>query len=214
MKGNARSDRSRVGVMERPIEPNYVEAGSGPAGATLLLHLHEDDPQVARVSSAQQLLFPASPQTMCADLGLNWWAAVKLFDDGWLSFSPETTNLLDDAQEAELRFVGSLVLAGCDQVMLSVLLGSLPRPYAYDIKRIYFDWMARRWRVLPDPSAHPEAAFTDWLEALVKQRDIESLSGIGELAQDALSRLRIPPTEDPPFADHWRETVDDEETQG
>ncbi len=200
--------------MEPTIEPNHAQASRGTAPATLLLHLHDDNPLAALVTAEQQLLFPTSPQTLCGDLGLNWWAALKLFEDGWLSFSPETTTQLNDAQEAELRFVGSLVVAGCDRTMLAALLSSLPRPYAYDLKRIYFDWTARRWRLLPDPAAHPEAAFTDWLETLVQQRDANSLSGIGELAQDALFRLGTGPNEPPNTEEHWKETIDDEQTQG
>jgi hypothetical protein len=156
----------------------------------MLLHLHEHELQMARVSADQQLLFPASPRAVCQELGLNWWAAIKLHEDGWLSFSPARVSSLDEAQEAELRFVGSLVIAGCDRSMLAVLLGSLPRPYAYDVKRLYYDWFARSWRLLPDSHTNPEATFADWLETLVQGGDISTLSGIGELAQDALSRVR------------------------
>jgi|ERR1043166_4999526 hypothetical protein len=156
----------------------------------MLLRLHDHDFQRARVSADQQLLFPASPRAVCQEIGLNWWAAIKLHEDGWLSFNPARTSSLDDAQEAELRFIGSLVIAGCDRSMLAVLLGSLPRPYAYDVTRLYYDWFTRSWRLLPDSQSNPEAAFADWLESLVQGGDISTLSGIGELAQDALSRLR------------------------
>ena len=151
----------------------------------------DDDPQVARVAAAQQLLFPANPRAICEQLGLNWWAAMKLHEDGWLSFSPVTTPRLDEAQEAELRFVGSLVIAGCDHGMLPILLGGLEKPYAYDLSRLYYDWAGRGWRLLPDPHAHPEAIFTEWLDALVESGDVSSLTGILELGQDALSRVRV-----------------------
>ena len=114
----------------------------------------------------------------------------KLHEDGWLSYSPANTPRLDEAQEAELRFVGSLVIAGCDRGMLAILLDRLPKPYAYDAARLYYDWSARRWRLLPDPHAHPEAIFTDWLDNLVQQGEVSSLTGILELGQDALSRVR------------------------
>jgi hypothetical protein len=150
----------------------------------------DDNPETARVAAAQQLLFPANSRAVCEQMGLNWWAALKLHEDGWLSFSPASTPRLDEAQEAELRFVGSLVIAGCDRGMLAILLDGLPKPYAYDAARLYYDWAARRWRLLPDPHAHPEAVFTDWLEALVENGDVNSLTGILELGQDALSRVR------------------------
>jgi hypothetical protein len=143
------------------------------------------------VTAAQQLLFPANPRAVCERIGLNWWAALKLHEDGWLSFAPSITPRLDEAQEAELRFVGSLVTAGCDRGMLAILLDRLPKPYAYDASRIYYDWAERRWRLLPDPHAHPEALFIDWLDNLVARRDEHSLNGILELAQDALSRVQV-----------------------
>jgi hypothetical protein len=158
----------------------------------LLFQLQDDNPQVARVAPSQQLLLPATSRAICDEIGLNFWAALKLYEDGWLSFSPESAARLDEAQEAELRFLGGLVLAGCDRNQLTVLLSGLPKPYAYDLKRLYFDWCARRWRALPDPRAHPEAAFTDWLETLVQSNDIASLTGIGELARDALARVTTP----------------------
>src|SRR5207249_2345485 len=117
----------------------------------MVTNLPEDNPQIARVVAPQQLLFAASPRAICQAMGLNWWAALKLYEDGWLSFNPEQTERLDEAQEAELRFVGSLVLAGCDRGMLAALLGGLSKPYAYHSTRLYYDWVARRWRLLPDP---------------------------------------------------------------
>jgi hypothetical protein len=136
------------------------------------------------------LLFPPRPRTVCDELGLNWWTAIRLYEEGWLSFSPELVAQLDEAQEAELRFIGSLVVGGCDRTTLTALLADLPRPYAYDLRRLYFDWASRRWRLLPDPAAHPEAAFTDWVEMLVYTGDVASLIGIEELARDALGRVR------------------------
>src|SRR2546421_10920372 len=157
---------------------------------SMLLHLHDQELQMARVSADQQSLFPASPRAVCQEIGLNWWAANKLHEDGWLSFPPARTSSLDEAQEAELRFVGSLVIAGCDRSMLAVLLGGLPKPYAYDVKRLYYDWFTRSWHLLPDSQANPETVFIEWLETLVQGGDISTLSGIGELAQDALSRVQ------------------------
>ena len=151
----------------------------------------DDSPEMARATAAQQLLFPANPRAVSDQVGLNWWTALKLYEDGWLSFPPADTPRLDEAQEAELRFLGSLITAGCDRGMLMTLLEQLSKPYAYDLRRLYYDWAERYWRLLPDPLAHPEATFADWLHSLVKQRDVDSLTGILELVQDALSRVRV-----------------------
>ncbi len=199
--------------MGASLEANQYPPTGETAVPALLFQLHDDNPQIARVAAAQQLLFPATPRSICEEIGLNWWAVLKLYEDGWLSFPPENTPTLDEAQEAEMRFIGSLVVSGCDRNMLSVLLAGLPKPYAYDLKRLYFDWNARRWRLLPDPRAHPEAAFTDWLEMLVHRGDISSLAGISELARDALARIHVArPQEDTPPP--WSVTTDEEEMQG
>ena len=201
--------------LEPTIEPKPSATGGAEAVAPLLFQLHEDNPQKARVAAAQQLLFPTNPRIICEELGLNWWAMLKLYEDGWLSFSPEHTLHLDEAQEAEVRFIGSLVLAGCDRNLLTVLLAGLAKPYAYDLRRLYFDWTTHAWRLLPDPRAHPEAAFTDWLDLLVQTGDVASLTGIVELAQDALSRVRhhgSHPVLHPKH--HHSVTTDEEQVQG
>jgi hypothetical protein len=177
-------------MMNSTFDAAQAPPGPDTAVPALLFQLHDDNPQMARVGVAQQLLFPSSPRTVCDEMGLPWQTAVRLQEEGWLSFSLEATTHVDEAQEAELRFVGALVLAGCDQKMLGLLLTGLPRPYSYDLRRLYFDWSGRRWRLLPDPQLHPEAAFTDWLDLLVRTRDVGSLVGIVELAQDAAARVK------------------------
>ena len=202
--------------MNPTFEPNQTPGGPERAEHSLLFPLPEDHPHLARVSAAQGLLFPADPRGVCQEIGLNWWAALKLHEDGWLSFAPELTLRLDESQEAELRFVGSLVMAGCDRSMLAVLLGGLSKPYAYDPRRLYYDWAARRWRLLPEPHTNPEGLFADWLETLVHSRDVSTLAGIDELTHDALSRVRIethPPERDL-YREHRNVTSDEEQTQG
>jgi hypothetical protein len=140
--------------------------------------------------AGQQLLFPATSRSVCDEIGLNWWAALKLYEDGWLSFAPDDSGRLNEAQETELHFVGSLVVAGCDQAMLTTLLSGLPKPYIFPVNKLYYHWTARQWRFLPDTNSNPEATFTDWLETLVEAGDIGSLRGILELTHDALARLR------------------------
>lgn len=200
--------------MEPSFEPNRAQPPRSEPPPALLFNLHDDSPHKARVTAAQQLLFPTNPRLICEEMGLNWWTVLKLYEDGWLSFSPEHTLHLDEAQEAEVRFVGYLVMAGCDRNMLTVLLAGLAKPYAYDLRRLYFDWTTHAWRLLPDPRAHPEAAFTDWLELLVQTGDVASLTGIVELAHDALSRVRRQPAQPELYPKPHAVTSDGEHLQG
>jgi hypothetical protein len=151
-----------------------------------------DNPEAARVSGGQQLLFPKTPRAVCTEIGLNWWAALTLKEDGWLNFDPETTLRLDESQEAELRFVGALVLGGCEPALLSRLLGALKKPYSYRGSRIYYDWGEGRWRLLRDREINPEAVCLEWIEQLKADADTETLSRLACQVAEALKDLRTP----------------------
>lgn len=86
-----------------------------------------DDPCHARVPVGQTLLLPVSARQLCEETGLNWWAAVKLHAEGWLSFDLQQAGQLDEAQEQELRFLGSLASVGCGLDLLGHLLHDLER---------------------------------------------------------------------------------------
>lgn len=147
------------------------------------------DLDCARVHACQEMLFPSLPREICESLGLNWWAAVKLHTDGWLSFNPESLPALDERQEVELRFVGALVADGCDDAMLHRLLDGLEKPLCYRPDRIYYDWSARSWRPLPKPLDNAEEVFSGWLDALEKEGDLSTLEDIQERAANAIKRL-------------------------
>ncbi len=181
--------RGFLETVNSEIQPNRGFGGD-PLTPIPFPLIEPDSLERARVVARQQLLFPPSPKAVCEEIGLNWWAAVKLFEDGFLSFPPEHTDHLDEAQEAELRFVGALVVVGCDRPLVARLLAGLPKPYAYALKQVYYDWGAKCWRLIPDPMRNPEDHFSDWLQWMVQSRDIGNLAGIIELTQDALTRVQ------------------------
>lgn len=125
------------------------------------------------VSCAQLLLLPVRPRELSQAIGLDWWAAKKLFDDGWLSFNPEQEMIVDEGMESEFLFLGSLVSAGCDPDMLAHLLAGLAKPYRYRISDIYFDWISKRWRTLPYIT---DDLFSDMLWDLKENEDLDALS--------------------------------------
>ena len=151
-----------------------------------------DHPEHARLHQSQTLLFPQSARQLCDAIGLNWWAAIKLHADGWLSFNPENAHALNETQEQELRFVGSLVTGGCDPHLMAGLLNGLERPFCYDGRRIYYDWAERRWRLLPTPSPdpNPESVFGEWLEVLKSDGDFARLEEIKSEVDQVLKSLR------------------------
>lgn len=141
----------------------------------------------------QGLLWPLKPREVAERIGLDWWAALKLYDDGWLSFNPAKDEITDAETEAEFVFLGSLVAAGCDPPMLKRLLDGLEKPYRYDIGRMYYDWRQRQWQDMPEPAVEPEVpspeeSFESWLDELVEDRDVATLSGIVDAVGAALDR--------------------------
>lgn len=150
----------------------------------------DDNPEHARAGAAQGLLIPNTPRAVCEHLGLNWWAALKLWDNGWLSFDPDNTPALDEAQEQELRFVGSLVARGCDPAMLRRLLHGLTKPYSYRSDRMYYDWASGSWRLLP--GADPESICSAWIDELKEQGDRETLSDLAWKIKRALKDIGPP----------------------
>ena len=130
------------------------------------------DVERARVHRGQGSLFPFTARDVCRGLGLNWLAALQLHKNGFLSFNPLTAGDLDSAQAAELKFLGSLIIAGCTTRMLKRLTRYLIKPYQYRHDLIYYDWLSEKWLLLPEieeydeEEADEEDPFESWLEML------------------------------------------------
>ena len=150
----------------------------------------DEDAHVPRAEPGQPYLPLLGPpaRDIAERLGLDWWAVLKLHDDGLLSFNPEETPISHTGMEAEFTFLGSLVAAGCDPRMLKRLLTGLERPYRYDINHIYYDWPTKQWRKMPEVSS-PEESFQDWLSELVAEGDVETIREILDSAQEALDQF-------------------------
>jgi len=129
-----------------------------------------------------------APQEVCRGIGLNWLAAVELFEKGWLSFDPGEVSKLSPPQAAELSFLGALIAAGCDRNLLGQLLAGLRKPYAYRMDRLYYDWPTRAWRLLPG-RRRLEERFEHWLDALVDGGEVEKLEAVRASVERALREL-------------------------
>ncbi len=164
--------------MRTPVEPFGWKTSSDP------------EVESARACMAQLCLFPPSPADVLERIGLSWLAADELYAGGWLSFDPRRLATLDEAQEAELAFMGSLAAAGCDRSMLARLLHGLRRPYQYRPGTIYLDWAAARWRLIPKPEEpDAESVFEDWLTRLMDEGDRQTLEKIESQVAAALNAL-------------------------
>ena len=128
----------------------------------------DTDVEQARVHKGQGYLFPITARDVCRGMGLNWLTLLQLHKYGFLSFNPSTVGNLNTAQEAELKFLGSLIIAGCNKKMLKQLTRYLRKPYQYRLDLIYYDWLSQQWLLLPpmEEEEEEEDSFEDWLDML------------------------------------------------
>jgi len=152
------------------------------------LSLGQDDINQAYLGLGYQArLFNPTPREVCREIGLNWIAALRLGDSGWLSFDPETKTSLEEPEETELRFLGALVAFGFDENQLKIILEGLTKPYCYRIERIYFDWLKKRWRLLPSPPNADD--IRDLIEQLQQNEEIEELYSLQSDIENAPREL-------------------------
>ncbi len=111
--------------------------------------------------------------------------AGRLHDAGLLRFDPRAERALDEGEAAELRFLCTLLRAGCDVAMVRELVASLPRPYDYDVSSLVYDFAHRRWRVLVQPE--PLALARTAIEDASNEDDVATLGDIGRLCIEALA---------------------------
>lgn len=146
--------------------------------------------RVIKKEVAQLHIFNPSPRQLCQKIGLNWLAALRLRDAGWIGFDPEAVKELDLSQQAELGFIGSLVVGGCDEAMLTYLLRGLDKPYSYQIDLIFYDWKNQGWKLLPSLNdLDRERLVHEWLDQLVESEEIEELTNISDKLQEALEEF-------------------------
>lgn len=132
---------------------------------------------------------PLSPRQLCDDIKLNWLAAMRLFESGWLSFDPAATPTMNPAQKAELGFLGGLVVGGCEESMLGHLLAGLVKPYAYRLDRVYYDWESQCWQLSSD-TLESKAQFEGWVEQLVDSGQLSTLESLRSILDRSITDLR------------------------
>lgn len=143
----------------------------------------------AYVDSAYRMrFFNPSPREVCREIGLNWLAALRLRESGWLSYDPEVKIQLEEPEETELRFLGSLVAWGLDESQLSMILKDLRKPYRYRIEIIYFDWLEKGWR--PLPSSDKIDDIQRLIDDLKEDGEIDELRSLYDSIRDALDELK------------------------
>lgn len=158
------------------------------------------------------------PREVCERIGLQWWAAVGLAADGYLSYDPSKSERLDSAQEAELLFVGSIAATDCERRMLDGLLAGLEKPYCFRHDRIRYDWQHGQWVAIAQPEdtveegyerlkrlrgpaaderlrAFQESVTTDFIESLRENDDQDGLQSLADQIEAAMEPAEEEPAE-------------------
>lgn len=138
----------------------------------------------------QMRLFKSRPREVCREIGLNWLAASYLYNRGWLSFDPEVQRELSEPEEAELRFVGSLVACGFDESQPASFLEGLRKPYRYRVELMYFDFLGERWRRLPSPCTAGLDEIREAIDTLREEGEVDDLRSLQEEIAEALEELQ------------------------
>ena len=180
--------------------------------------MNKDIEQARYHDDGQLPLFATNIRDACDNIGLNWYAALKLHENGLLSFNPADLECINQGQETELVFLGNLVVSGCDEMMLKQLLKSLKKPYQYRIDLIYYNWKSKKWCIFPHVDndfrknlvkewledldkgqflydwineIEMKHIFEGWIDDLLNDGDIEQLNEIKNACIHAIGRLRV-----------------------
>jgi hypothetical protein len=110
--------------------------------------------------------------------GIQFYQAELLFNEGFLSWKPESNKPLEGKQWSELLFLWSLrFLNGLPVEIIRAMLMHLPKPYAYSQSNMYWDFEKTRW-ITPEAKPteripNPEKEILDIKQLNPKQRDTE-----------------------------------------
>lgn len=89
------------------------------------------------------------PKESAERYGAKWSAIIELFENGMLSFDPETTKIETQEQSYEWDFLARLIARGCSVELLEKMLKDLDKPYVYELRKIYYDWAQGVWKTIP-----------------------------------------------------------------
>lgn len=111
------------------------------------------------------------------------------FQSGYLSFDPNKKNEFTEIEFQEFRFIATLFKSGLSLNSIDRLLEGLKKPYAYDISKIYFNWLRREWEYLPDK---PEVNVFEAIDELIAAKEDGLLADLQEKINSYLSTVLKP----------------------
>lgn len=143
------------------------------------------DPISPPEAAKQPLLFDSAFYR--DSIGMADHEAATLRRTGLLSFDPNTSQPLTEAQVLELDFVWALHKSGCPEIFLTRLLAGLPKPYAYPISEMHLDWKTLTWTRLPSP----DSVVAQWVDDKQAAGDGDELLRLAGKVREALEKLGL-----------------------
>jgi hypothetical protein len=134
--------------------------------------------------------------------GISFHQAMLLSQKGLLSWIPDMTLNVTTLQNAELKFLFSLLYkSGIPEDLAKTMLSQLKKPYYYSYDCIYWDFAAARWRYFPQQNQiqqlpNRDAKFDDFPEKN-KGKELDRNNTL--YSEHEIYRVELAPTIAPAF---------------
>ncbi len=100
---------------------------------------------IRQVQNSQESLFNTSVDELLKQYKITPAIVTEWYQSGYLSYDPLAYDELDEGQEIEFHFIGSLFKSGLSLKSVETLLARLEKPYRYDLQSVYFDLLKNDW---------------------------------------------------------------------
>ena len=100
---------------------------------------------IRQVQNSQESLFNTSVDELLKQYKITPAIVTMWYKSGYLSFDPLAYGDLNERQEIEFHFIGSLFKSGLSLISVESLLARLEKPYRYDLQSVYFDFIKNDW---------------------------------------------------------------------
>jgi hypothetical protein len=125
----------------------------------------------------QPTLFTTSKQEALRLANTSESIATLWFQQNYLSFDISKVSELQYPEELELTFVSKLFQSTLGIDVINQLLETLPKPYAYEYHRIFYNVFSGEWESLPVEIDEDEV-IENYFESLDPEDDRETIEGI------------------------------------
>jgi hypothetical protein len=100
---------------------------------------------IRQVQNSQESLFNTSVDELLKQYKITPAIVTGWYKSGYLSFDPPAYDELNNRQEIEFHFIGSLFKSELSLTSVESLLARLEKPYCYNLQSVYFDFMKNDW---------------------------------------------------------------------